>query len=130
MSERQHFATLDGLRGVAAIIVLALHVLGPLVDISLTPHAGLAVDFFFCLSGFVIGYAYEDRLLKTMSFLEFATARVIRLYPLIIAGLLLGAMTFIVKAVISHQPAFAPRFLTAFALEAFLRPAPPILGDG
>lgn len=131
MSERHHFATLDGLRGVAAIVVLALHAVSPFPDFDwLISHGGLAVDFFFCLSGFVIGYAYEDRLLGTMSFFRFAIARVIRLYPLIIVGLLLGATTFIVKAVISHQPPISPSFLVAFLLEAFLIPVPPILGDG
>jgi hypothetical protein len=27
-------------------------------------HGFLAVDFFFCLSGFVVGYAYDDRIRK------------------------------------------------------------------
>jgi peptidoglycan/LPS O-acetylase OafA/YrhL len=129
LSERQHFATLDGLRGVAAIMVVTLHVLHPF-DISLSPHAGLAVDFFFCLSGFVIGYAYENRLLGTMSFVEFAVARIIRLYPLILVGLLLGFLVAVAKATTAHQPAFIPNLLIVTALEALFVPFPPSLGLG
>jgi peptidoglycan/LPS O-acetylase OafA/YrhL len=64
-----------------------------------------------------------------MSFAEFAAARVIRLYPLILAGLLLGAIVFIAKAVMSHQSPFTPNFLIAVILEAFLVPMPPILRE-
>jgi peptidoglycan/LPS O-acetylase OafA/YrhL len=125
--KRQHFATLDGLRGVAAIVVLAFHALSPF-DPSLTPHAALAVDFFFCLSGFVVGYAYESRLLSTMSFTEFVAARIIRLYPLILVGLLLGSIVYIGKTLTSHQSPFTPNFLIAVILEALMVPFPPILG--
>jgi peptidoglycan/LPS O-acetylase OafA/YrhL len=129
LSERQHFATLDGLRGVAAIMVVTLHVLHPF-DITLSPHAGLAVDFFFCLSGFVVAYAYENRLLGTMSFVEFAVARIIRLYPMILAGLLLGSAVYIVRAAaLHHQSPVTPNFLLAVICEALLVPIPPILGE-
>jgi len=53
-------------------------------------HAWLAVDFFFLLSGFVIAAAYERRLTDGMSLPAFARIRLIRLYPLILLGLLLG----------------------------------------
>jgi peptidoglycan/LPS O-acetylase OafA/YrhL len=124
---KHRFHTLDGLRGIAAIVVLAHHIIHPF-DLS-TPHGSLAVDFFFCLSGFVIGYAYEQPLLSTMSFVEFAAARIIRLYPLILAGLFLGAVVFIGKAVISHQSPFTANFIVAVILEAFLVPMPPILPE-
>ena len=88
------------------------------------------MDFFFCLSGFVIGYAYENRLLSTMSFVEFAAARIIRLYPLILAGLLLGAGTFIFKAAILHESPFTSSFLIAVVLGAFLVPSPVKLAEG
>jgi peptidoglycan/LPS O-acetylase OafA/YrhL len=55
------------LRGIAAIVVVIFHDLSPFDLDSLIPHAPLAVDFFFCLSGFVVAYAYEKRLLGTMS---------------------------------------------------------------
>ncbi len=61
---RPHYPILDGLRGVAAVLVVAFHV----CEASSTSHLDqiinhgyLAVDFFFLLSGFVVGYAYDDR---------------------------------------------------------------------
>jgi peptidoglycan/LPS O-acetylase OafA/YrhL len=56
-------------------------------------HGFLAVDFFFCLSGFVIGYAYDDRIGK-MGVWEFFKSRIIRLHPLVIFGSVLGLLAF------------------------------------
>jgi len=95
-STRPHFAVLDGLRGVAAISVVAFHFLEMVIwpyDNLWLGHGFLAVDFFFCLSGFVMGYAYNDRL-RTMSFWSFLKARIIRLHPLVILGSLLGLIAF------------------------------------
>lgn len=61
---KPHYALLDGLRGVAALLVLWYHVHEGFAFASGAPIIGsinygyLAVDFFFMLSGFVIGYAY------------------------------------------------------------------------
>lgn len=57
---KPHYEILDGLRGVAALLVIFYHVF-ECFDWSPAPHGYLAVDFFFVLSGFVIGYAYDDR---------------------------------------------------------------------
>ena len=57
---KPHYVILDGLRGVAALLVIVYHVF-ECFDWSPAPHGYLAVDFFFVLSGFVIGYAYDDR---------------------------------------------------------------------
>ncbi len=54
--------------------------------------AFLAVDFFFCLSGFVIAFSYERRLSDQLSFQDFFVARIIRLYPLAALGTLLGTI--------------------------------------
>ena len=56
-------------------------------------HGYLAVDFFFLLSGFVIAHAYDDRWNK-MTVGQFFTRRLIRLHPLIIAGMTLGGIFF------------------------------------
>lgn len=77
--------TLDGLRGFAAIAVVAFHTPGPLQ--SLAPSAYLAVDLFFALSGFVIAKAYDARIASgLMSIGDFARTRFIRLYPLLFIG--------------------------------------------
>ena len=49
--------TLDGLRGVAAILVAALHY-GALVKPLQVGSGYLAVDIFFVMSGFVLALAY------------------------------------------------------------------------
>jgi peptidoglycan/LPS O-acetylase OafA/YrhL len=102
---QHHFSALDGLRGIAALVVLALHALTPFNLDHIVPHAVLAVDFFFLLSGFVIGYAYEHRLLANMSVREFIRVRLIRLYPLILVGTLFGFLVFCLKSVLEHHVA-------------------------
>jgi peptidoglycan/LPS O-acetylase OafA/YrhL len=79
------FATLDAMRGVAAIAVLMIHMGGEPAKVLSGGY--LAVDFFFCLSGFVLAHAYGDKQFTTAQFL---TVRAIRLYPLYLAGLGLG----------------------------------------
>jgi peptidoglycan/LPS O-acetylase OafA/YrhL len=61
---KRHYPVLDGLRGVAALLVVAFHLFeahAPSRFEQIINHGYLAVDFFFVLSGFVIGYAYDDR---------------------------------------------------------------------
>jgi peptidoglycan/LPS O-acetylase OafA/YrhL len=92
---KQHFLVLDGMRGIAALIVAGLHARELMIGGRLLDHSYLAVDFFFCLSGFVIAYAYEDRLGSGMRFATFAKLRLIRLYPMIFIGALLGGLVLI-----------------------------------
>jgi Predicted acyltransferases len=94
---KNHYEILDGLRGVAAVVVVMFHILetfsGGNHSKQIINHGYMAVDFFFVLSGFVIGYAYDDRWGK-MSLRGFFKRRLIRLHPMIIAGMLIGAVTF------------------------------------
>ncbi len=97
LQTKQHFEILDGLRGVAAMSVVTFHFMEWVTfDYSknFIGHGFLAVDFFFCLSGFVIGYAYDDRISK-MGVRSFFTSRIIRLHPLVIAGSVLGLLAFL-----------------------------------
>ncbi|MFW2830061.1 acyltransferase family protein [Sphingomonas sp. ID0503] len=85
------FVFLDGLRGVAAMMVVIYHYTfaGPAENAM--QHGYLAVDFFFLLSGFVIAAAYEDRLRTRADYCaRFLVARAIRLYPLVILTTLVG----------------------------------------
>ncbi len=93
--QKPHYEILDGLRGVAALIVVAFHLLEiyavePLYVVPFVNHGYLAVDFFFVLSGYVIGYAYDDRWGR-MSLWDFCKRRLIRLQPMVVAGALIGA---------------------------------------
>lgn len=99
-ASKPRFEILDGLRGVAAMIVVAFHLFetysaGPKYQIL--NHGYLAVDFFFVLSGFVIGYSYDDRW-NRMSTWNFFKRRLIRLQPMVVLGTLIGAFWFYFSA--------------------------------
>ena len=61
LASKPRYEILDGLRGVAAIIVVVFHLFETYsegVTHQVINHGYLAVDFFFVLSGFVIGYVW------------------------------------------------------------------------
>ena len=97
LASKNHYLILDGLRGVAALMVVAFHVFetfnGGNRLVQIINHGYLAVDFFFLLSGFVVAYAYDDRWGK-MTQLDFYKRRLIRLQPMVIIGSLIGAALF------------------------------------
>lgn len=103
MDKREHFHLLDGLRGIAALMVILFHVgegYATSVADQFVNHGYLAVDFFFILSGFVIGYAYDHRwhapAEKRLTVRRFVALRLIRLHPMVIAGALLGLICFLI----------------------------------
>lgn len=96
LASKPRYEILDGLRGVAALLIVAYHLFetystGPAGQII--NHGYLAVDFFFVLSGFVIGYAYDDRW-DRMTVWSFFKRRVIRLHPMVVYGCAFGALMF------------------------------------
>ncbi|WP_312490042.1 acyltransferase [Sphingomonas sp.] len=133
---KPHFEVLDGLRGTAAMLVVAFHIQGITVLFDparlMLPHAYLAVDFFFALSGFVIGYAYDDRW-GAMTMRGFVGRRLLRLHPLVVLGTLLGLVSYLGDPFAGdRQAAPASLVLLAFVAGLFALPAPPLpnrLGD-
>jgi peptidoglycan/LPS O-acetylase OafA/YrhL len=98
LKTRQHFQILDGLRGVAAVSVVVFHfmeIAQPDYEKNFIGHAFLAVDFFFCLSGFVIAYAYDEARLQKIGFGTFLKFRLIRLHPLVVIGAVLGILSWL-----------------------------------
>ena len=96
IKSKPHYPILDGLRGVAALMVVAFHIFEAHATSHLDQiinHGYLAVDFFFLLSGFVIGYAYDDRW-DSMTLGNFFKRRLIRLQPMVIIGMIIGALLF------------------------------------
>lgn len=96
LASKPRYEILDGLRGVAAMLVVAFHLFetySPGPSEQIINHGYLAVDFFFALSGYVIGYAYDDRFQK-MGTWGFFKRRIIRLHPMVIMGTLIGAALF------------------------------------
>jgi peptidoglycan/LPS O-acetylase OafA/YrhL len=97
LETKKHYPVLDGLRGVAAVMVVFMHIMetfsGGNRFVMIINHGYLAVDFFFLLSGFVISYAYDDRWPK-MTQWDFYKRRLVRLQPMVVIGSLVGAALF------------------------------------
>lgn len=94
---KPHYDILDGLRGVAALLVVVFHLCEAHATShfdQLLNHGYLAVDFFFALSGFVIGYAYDDRWGR-MTVGGFFKRRLIRLQPMVVLGMAVSGATLI-----------------------------------
>jgi peptidoglycan/LPS O-acetylase OafA/YrhL len=121
-----YYPALDGMRGLAAIAVVALHVT-TIFDLGYRPlHAHLAVDMFFMLSGLVIANTYEDRLRAGMPLGQFLTQRIVRLYPLTLLGVLAGGAA-LAGAMLSHQALSWGGVLLSVASSALLIPSPFLL---
>ena len=102
LSSKPRYEILDGLRGIAAIVVVFYHLMECYpknIISSYFAHGYLAVEFFFALSGFVLGYAYDNRWQtrqnKTgMTLWHFFKRRLVRLHPMVILGALIGICLF------------------------------------
>jgi peptidoglycan/LPS O-acetylase OafA/YrhL len=133
LQTKQHFEILDGLRGIAALAVVTFHFMEWVyTDASknFIGHGFLAVDFFFCLSGFVIGYAYDDRIAKT-GVLQFFKLRVIRLHPLVVAGSVLGLLAFLFDPFGGHPELYSTgKIVLTFVCSILLIPLPVIADRG
>lgn len=130
---KPHYELLDGLRGVAALLVIWYHVhegyafaKGGIIETL--NHGYLAVDFFFILSGFVIGYAYDDRWKNSLGIKEFFKRRLIRLHPLAILGAVLGAVTFAIQGSVQWDGTHISTSLLMLALLCSMFFIPAVLG--
>ena len=116
------FLTLDALRGAGAIAVMAGHA-GIVLNAYTPPFMYLAVDMFFVLSGFVLAHAYDGKFAAGMSVATFLKARVARLYPIYLVGLVLG----LVSVAFTNTHALSPaRALLSFFFGLLALPSPPM----
>lgn len=126
ITAKPHYEILDGLRGVAAVVVVCYHIFEAFATSHLDQrinHGYLAVDFFFILSGFVIGYAYDGR--KQMSVGEFFKRRLVRLHPMVVMGAAIGAGLFYFQTWWDVGAVSGWSLGVAFVLSALLIPVPP-----
>ncbi len=127
LASKPRYEILDGLRGVASIMVVFFHLMetysaGPAYQII--NHGYLAVDFFFVLSGFVVGYAYDDRWNK-MTVWGFFKRRLVRLHPMLVMGTVIGLLLyFFGQCEQFGLDGYAPgwKMLVAFVLALFMIP--------
>ena len=135
---KSHYEALDGLRGTAALCVLMFHFWEMMVpDIAHNPmgHAFLAVDFFFALSGFVLGHAYDARLAphggtrEALTLTGFFKRRLIRLHPMVLAALAISVTVYLLDPFVGDTQRIGEKIsLAAFAgtiaLSMLLLPTP------
>jgi peptidoglycan/LPS O-acetylase OafA/YrhL len=130
LESKNHYPILDGLRGVASVIVIVFHVFEAFTNgnrfVQLINHGYLAVDFFFVLSGFVVAYAYDDRW-DRMTRWDFYRRRLVRLQPMVVMGSVIGALLFYFGAgptfpLIAGTPAW--KMLLVMVIGATLIPIP------
>ena len=127
LASKPRYEILDGLRGVAAVLVVLFHLLETYSGgqaHQIINHGYLAVDFFFVLSGFVIGYAYDDRWDK-MTTWGFFKRRLVRLQPMVIIGTVVGACFYLfgqgdVFPLIGNVPGW--KVLLAFVMGCLMIP--------
>ena len=130
-SAKPHYLALDGLRGVAALIVVLYHIFEGYATSPIDQnvnHGHLAVDFFFLLSGFVIGYAYDDRWQKPgFTTWTYFKRRLVRLHPMVVMGALIGAVSFLIQGAVKWDgtPVSFGWVLLALVLSLFMIPAYP-----
>lgn len=130
---KPHYPILDGLRGTAALLVVIFHLCEAVYPVNAENplhHGYLAVDFFYLLSGFVVGYAYDDRWGK-MSVWNFFKIRLIRLHPMVIFGVVVGAIGFWLDPYSpGHDQVSLLKILGVMIISFTLLPAPDIRGWG
>jgi peptidoglycan/LPS O-acetylase OafA/YrhL len=118
----RRFLTLDALRGAGAVTVMAGHA-GIILGGYSPPFMYLAVDMFFVLSGFVLAYVYDEKFRNGLGVRSFLRARITRLYPIYLIGLLLGLASL---AVSNPHALSAVQVATSFFLGLFALPSSPM----
>lgn len=98
----RHIPALDGLRGLAILLVLLFHVGGAATDQLpwLTDWGWVGVDLFFALSGFLISGILLDSRERPNYFRNFYMRRTLRIFPLYYA--VLGLITFAIP-LLTHR---------------------------
>lgn len=127
LASKPRYEILDGLRGVAALMVIVFHLFETYAHGQQhINHGYLAVDFFFVLSGFVVGYAYNDRW-DRMTTWGFFKRRITRLHPMVIMGTLIGACLFFINPAAFGHILDTPfwKFFVCFVMGLFIIPTGP-----
>jgi peptidoglycan/LPS O-acetylase OafA/YrhL len=125
MSHARRIPCLDGLRGIAALVVVLYHFNGLFLPQARLPHlerAYLSVDLFFLLSGFVMAHVYGNAMAADWrsAWPDFAIARFARLYPLFVTATLALVVIVVVFGTPQQQSVPVSFSVAALALQPFL----------
>ena len=129
--------SLEAFRGIAAIMVVLFHSSFYVTNVanSFVAHSDLFVDFFFILSGFVMSYAYVDRI-NTIPLKSFLLLRLARLYPLHLFTLLVWVPYILIQIYVYQQgigssnPTDKQNLISFFLNLFFLQSLAPSTGAG
>ncbi|MEM8987447.1 MAG: acyltransferase [Pseudomonadota bacterium] len=97
-AHQERLASLDGVRGAAALMVAAGHGVTGQSDTIFGGEAQMGVMLFFVLSGFLMGYLYLARPFSMDVWVDYAVRRIFRVFPLFAVMLSLGALAWAVFA--------------------------------
>jgi len=129
MIQKDDFAALTGIRGVAAWWIVLFHFneyLSPLMNVQagrIIDRGYLAVDLFFELSGFIIALNYAEwfRAPRLSQAAKFLGIRLARIYPLHAFMLLLFLLNPLVIVLFSHRSEISHNYdIGYFILSVFL----------
>lgn len=127
-SEPQAYLSLDGMRGVGAMLVVIGHCYIFWAGLSM-PNGFPIVDMFFLFSGFVIAFAYEQKFRSGMGVGQFLLQRLVRLYPLYFLGLMMGSVVFM--AIVADNGVVAiVDYFAQLVPQIFMLPSPDLTGTG
>jgi peptidoglycan/LPS O-acetylase OafA/YrhL len=136
---KTHYEVLDGLRGTAAFSVVMFHIwelLVPSAEQNPMAHTFLAVDFFFALSGFVLGHAYDQRFAAPARLSKggFFLRRLIRLHPMVLVAMVIGILGYLFDPFVGNAQRVGEKLslgmlLLTFSLSLFLLPTPTLPND-
>lgn len=121
----RRYAALDGLRGIAALSVVLLH-LQAFGMFPLPNDRNHAVDLFFMMSGFVIAGVYE-RQLPTLGVGRFVVQRLARLHPTYALSLAILPLFITAIAIISTVPVAKAAIYQSMPFRFFYLPSPPAI---
>jgi len=98
------FVVFDGWRGVCALFIALYHfgAYGHFYHMAFVRHSFLFVDFFFVLSGFVMSYAYLEKLQDWPDAIRFMIRRFGRLWPLHVAMIIVLLLPEAIKLVLTR----------------------------
>lgn len=120
-TSKSHFLLLDGLRGFAAFCVMLIHFGSWLAVPWVARNSYLAVDLFFCLSGYVLSHAYVGQA-RTLGSFDFMRMRLLRLLPLLVLALIVSATYLVARATLERTPVPYAELANALMLSSFSLP--------